>query len=90
MPKPSPTVAEQAIVARLQAALDDSGEWLSLADAAKRFDIPIATLAQAVREKRVPALQVQQRRWLVRTQAIDAALECGGLNRVRGRPKSNP
>jgi hypothetical protein len=80
---------EHAIVARLQTALDNSGEWLSLADAARRFDIPLATLAQAVREGRVPALRVQARRWLVRPAALSAALKNGGLNRARGRPKTS-
>lgn len=79
---------ERAIVAQLQTALDRSGEWLSLADAARRHDIPLATLAQAVREGRVPALRVQSRRWLIRVSALDAALQRGDVRRVRGRPVS--
>ena len=88
MPPRTDAAREQAIVARLQTALDHSGEWLSLADAARRLAIPLATLAQAVREGRVPALRVQSRRWLVRAQAIDAALQGGGIHRERGRPKA--
>jgi len=80
---------EEHAVKRAQQCLDKWGPWLSLAEASRQSGVPLATLAQAVRERRLPALQVQAQRWLVRLSAVEARL---GLNPrgKHGRGKQKP
>ncbi len=63
---------ELEIVQKVQTALTESGPFVSLAEAARQTGVPLATLADAVRSKRLPALQVQDRRWLVRVSAVSS------------------
>ena len=63
---------EQEIVRALERSLAESGPFISLSQASERTGIPLSTLAEAVRTKRVPALRVQERRWLVRMAAVKA------------------
>lgn len=79
---------EQSAVASLQQCLDDHGPFLRLADAARTAGVPAATVYQAVREGRIPAVHVPPRGWLVRVSAIRLALTSEtGLHKKRGRPK---
>lgn len=63
---------EQEIVRRIEALLAELGPFVSLAEASARTGVPLSTLAEAVRAHRVPALRVQERRWLVRLEAVRA------------------
>ena len=61
---------EVEIVRRARLALDRLGPFVSLAEAAQLTGVSLTTLADAVRHGRIPALQVQGRRWLVRPSAV--------------------
>jgi excisionase family DNA binding protein len=61
---------EMQIVRRVERLMADLGPFISLAEAAKMTGVPLQTLSEAVRKKRVPALRVQSRRWLVRPIAV--------------------
>ncbi len=63
---------ETEAVRRVKQALETYGPFVSLSDAARETGVSLATLADAVRHKRIPALQVQRRRWLVRVSAVSA------------------
>lgn len=81
---------EQQAVDAAQAALDKYGPFILIPDAAKLAGVPPATLYQAVREGRVPAVRLEPRGWLIRVSAIELAVETSsGLHRKRGRPFKN-
>ena len=61
---------EVEAVRRVKAVLDEYGPFVSLAEAARQTGVALPTLADAVRKGRIPALQVQKRRWLVRVSAV--------------------
>jgi hypothetical protein len=61
---------EIELVTRAQEALTRLGPFVSLASAARETGIPLPTLSDAVRNGRIPALKVQNRRWLVRLAAV--------------------
>ncbi len=61
--------AEQLRVSEAQALLN-AGAFVSLAEAARQAHVPLSTLAHAVRNGKLPGLQVQPRRWLVRLAAV--------------------
>jgi excisionase family DNA binding protein len=61
---------EQEVVERVKKLLKELGPFVSLAEASRMTGVPLATLSEAVREGRIPAVQVQSRRWLVRVSAV--------------------
>ena len=61
--------AEQLKVSEAQAILSESA-FVPLAEAARQAHVPLSTLAHAVRTGKVPGLQVQPHRWLVRLEAV--------------------
>ena len=61
--------AEHLKVSEAQAILSESA-FVPLAEAARQANVPLSTLAHAVRTGKVPGLQVQPRRWLVRLEAV--------------------
>jgi excisionase family DNA binding protein len=61
---------EQRVVRRVNKLLEELGPFVSLAEASRRTGVPLATLSEAVRDGRIPAVQVQSRRWLVRVSAV--------------------
>ena len=61
---------ERAIVHNVEEFLKECGPFVSLAEAARLTGVPLPTLSDAVRHGRVPAVQVQPRRWLVRVSAV--------------------
>jgi hypothetical protein len=61
--------AEQLKVSEAQAILNEGG-FVPLAEAARQAQVPLSTLAHAVRHGKLPGLQVQPRRWLVRLEAV--------------------
>lgn len=61
---------ERTIVHAVENFLKEQGPFVSLAEAARRTGVPLPTLSDAVRHGRVPAVQVQPRRWLVRVSAV--------------------
>jgi len=63
---------EQEIVRKVERSLEELGPFMSLSEASEQTGIPLSTLAEAVRTRRVPALRVQERRWLVRLAAVRA------------------
>ena len=63
---------EQDIVRQVEQSLVELGPFMSLSEASEKTGISLSTLAEAVRARRVPALRVQERRWLVRLEAIKA------------------
>ncbi|MCL4507423.1 MAG: hypothetical protein M1434_00395 [Chloroflexi bacterium] len=69
---------EADAVHRVEQALAKYGPFVSLSEAARQTGVPLPTLADAVRHKRVPALRVQQRRWLVRVSAVRAYFQTPG------------
>lgn len=80
---------ERALAAQVQTLIDQYG-FLLLSDAARETKVPAATLYQAVREERLPAIHLKPHGWLVRLQAIKLAfVGNGGLHKKRGRPKQH-
>lgn len=63
---------EREILRKIEALLAELGPFLSLSEASAQTGIPLSTLAEAVRAQRVPALRVQERRWLVCLEAVRA------------------
>ncbi|MCX6050218.1 MAG: helix-turn-helix domain-containing protein [Chloroflexi bacterium] len=61
---------ERSIVQSVEQFLKEQGPFVSLAEAARLTGVPLPTLSDAVRHGRVPAVQVQPRRWLVRVSAV--------------------
>jgi excisionase family DNA binding protein len=61
---------EREIVRNVEQVIKDAGPFVSLAEAARITGVPLPTLADAVRNGRVPALRVQSQRWLVRVSAV--------------------
>ena len=61
---------ERTIVHSVEQFLKACGPFVSLAEAARQTGVPLPTLSDAVRHGRVPAVQVQPRRWLVRVSAV--------------------
>ena len=61
---------ERTIVHAVENFLKEQGPFVSLAEAARLTGVPLPTLSDAVRHGRVPAVQVQPRRWLVRVSAV--------------------
>ncbi len=61
---------ERSIVHSVEQFLKERGPFVSLAEAARITGVPLPTLSDAVRHGRVPAVQVQPRRWLVRVSAV--------------------
>lgn len=61
---------EQRVVQRVNKLLEELGPFVSLAEASRLTGVPLATLSEAVRDGRIPAVQVQSRRWLVRVSAV--------------------
>ncbi|RIK38344.1 MAG: hypothetical protein DCC55_21430 [Chloroflexi bacterium] len=53
---------------------------MSLAEAARLTGVPLPTLSDAVRHGRVPAVQVQPRRWLVRIEAVQSYFQSKEAN----------
>jgi len=78
--------AEIFAIAEAQKALELWGPWLKLEEAAKQSGIPFSTLAQAVREGRLPALQLGRQKF-VRLSAVQGQI---GLHGKRGRPQKQP
>lgn len=66
--------AETAKAQSLQDAIDRGG-FVPLAQAARAAKIPLTTLADAVRQGRIPAVRVQPNRWVIRVSAIELALK---------------
>jgi hypothetical protein len=61
---------ERTIVHTVEQFLKEQGPFVSLAEAARLTGVPLPSLSDAVRHGRVPAVQVQPRRWLVRVSAV--------------------
>jgi hypothetical protein len=61
---------ERAIVRNVEQVIKEAGPFVSLAEAARITGVPLPTLADSVRNGRVPALRVQSQRWLVRISAV--------------------
>lgn len=58
-----------------------AGGFIPLAEAARRTGVLLSTLADAARSGRLPAVQAQPRRWLVRLAAVEAVFgKTGGLS----------
>jgi excisionase family DNA binding protein len=70
---------EREIVQLVEQVFRESGPFVSLAEAARITGVPLATLADAVRNGRIPALRVQPRRWLVRISAVRTYFEQGNV-----------
>ncbi len=66
--------AEAVRAQSLQEAIDKGG-FVPLAQAARTTNIPLTTLADAVRQGRIPAVRVQPNRWVVRVSAVELALK---------------
>ncbi len=75
-----PIQDEKEAVHRVEQALAQYGPFVSLAEAARQTGVHLATLADAVRHQRIPALRVQKQRWLVRISAVQAYLSQDNLD----------
>ena len=67
--------AAAADVYRLQRQIGGDDPLLSIAQAARRFAIPLSTLADAVRNQRLPALVMPDARKYVRLSVLQAYVE---------------
>ncbi len=63
---------EATIVKQIEDLMSRLGPFVTLADASRITKVPLATLSEAVRLGRLPALRVQPRRWLIRISAVEA------------------
>ena len=68
----TPIQTEAAIVKQIEDLMSRLGPFVTLADASRMTKVPLATLSEAVRLGRLPALRVQPRRWLIRISAVEA------------------
>jgi hypothetical protein len=68
-----PWQVEIETAAQAQRMLAANG-FVPLAEAARVTGTPLSTLADAVRSGRLPAVQAQPRRWLVRISAVRLAI----------------
>jgi uncharacterized protein YeaO (DUF488 family) len=73
---------EWVAVQRVKETLEEYGPFEPLASLSKRENVPLPTLAQAAREKRLPAVNVTMG-WLARPSAVRKRI---GLSQGRGRP----
>lgn len=71
---------ERTIVHNVEQFLKECGPFVSLAEAARLTGVPLPTLSDAVRHGRVPAVQVQPRRWLVRVSAVRSYFNTNEVN----------
>lgn len=78
--------AEIYAVKQIRAALELWGPWLRLREAADQSCVPFSTIAQAVREGRLPALQLGRQRFV----RLSAVLGKIGLHGKHGRPRIPP
>jgi hypothetical protein len=60
---------ERLLVSELQEKITKN-HFIPLAEAARQAKLPLTTLAAAVRNGWVPAIQVQPQRWVVRLEAV--------------------
>jgi hypothetical protein len=68
---------EEYVIHKMEQAIQKWGPLIPLAEAARTTGYPLSTLAQAAREKRLPAIEVSPGHWLVRLSAVHAQI---GLN----------
>ncbi len=61
---------ERDIVHQVEKILHAAGPFVSLTEASRVTGVNLPTLSEAIRKGKVPALQLQPRRWLVRESAV--------------------